>query len=458
MQSGDLGASGEGPGLTAASTRPATPSTQAGAFALSLLVFVGMLNFVDRQILSVLIEPVRAELHFTDSQFGLLTGLAFSLFYGVFGLPAALMADRWHRVRLISAACATWSLFTAAMGSVHGFATMALVRFGVGVGEAGGTAPSLSVLADYFPRERRPLVIGLFTLNGPVGVFVGAAFGGWAASHIGWRAAFQVLGVIGVVTAVVLWLAVREPRRGQFDAEAAPPAPVSLGTTLKLFVKHPGLRQVSIASGASAFLSYGMLNWIPAFLMRVQHMPLSAVGQWFAPAAGITMGIGMVGGGALVNWWVRRSVRGYAMVPAICTALLIPFFGAAIFIGDWRISLALMLIPMVCCTVFTPASLALAQELGPRSARATVSATLLLMYNIVGLGLGPLFVGVVSDLLKPTMGIESLRIGLACLLVPAAIASFAHWRLAAILVKGQQAATPHPISADIATGMIDANA
>ncbi|HEX7848328.1 MAG TPA: MFS transporter [Sphingomonas sp.] len=440
----------------------ATPSQgnagRGGVFALIVLVVVGTLNFVDRQILSVLIEPIRAELHFSDSQFGLLTGLAFSLFYGVFGLPAALMADRWNRIRLIAIACAIWSGFTAAMGSVRGFTAMAFVRFGVGVGEAGGTAPSLSVLADYFPRERRPLVIGLFTLNGPVGVFAGAAFGGWAAAHIGWRAAFELLGVIGLVAAIFLWLTVREPGRGHFDAEATPPQPVSLGETLKLFVANPGLRQVSIASGASAFLSYGMLNWIPAFLMRVQHMPLSAIGQWFAPAAGITMGVGMVGGGALVNWWVRRSIRGYAMVPAICTAILIPLFGAAVFIGDWRVSLALMLIPMAACTVFTPASLALAQELGPRSARATVSATLLLMFNIVGLGLGPLFVGVLSDALKASQGVESLRIALGLLLVPAAFASFAHWRLAGILSKGQQSAAPHPISPDIATGIIDANA
>lgn len=415
-------------------TPPAQGAVTGGTFALVMLGIIGTLNFVDRQILAVLIEPIRAELHFSDSAFGLLTGLAFSLFYAMVGLPVAFLADRWNRVRLVALACFTWSFFTAATGLTRSFATMAMVRFGVGVGEAGGTAPSLSILADYFPREKRPLVIGLFTLNGPVGVFVGAAFGGWAAATIGWRGAFYVLGIIGMIAAPLLWLTVREPARGRFDPPAVTAAkPVPLLRMVGLFVTDPHLRLLSLAAGLSSFLSYGMLNWIPAFLMRVEGMPLPAVATWFAPAAGITMGLGMVGGGALVTRAVRRSMRGYAAVPGIATAVLVPLFGLSLWVGGWQASLLLMLVPMACCTMFTPATLALAQELSPASGRATATATLLLMFNIVGLGLGPLFVGVISDWLAPQWGAESLRMALTLLLIPGTLAVLAHWRLATAL-------------------------
>ena len=425
---------------------------RSGTITLIALTLVGTLNFVDRQILSVLVEPIKQELHFSDTEFGLLTGLAFSLFYALFGLPAAVIADRGKRVRVVALACAIWSGFTAFTGSVHGFAAMAFARFGVGVGEAGGTAPSISVLSDSFRREQRPLVIGLFTLNGPIGVFVGAAFGGWAATHIGWRGAFYTLGAIGLVAAPLLFLLVPEPRRGQFDDAPIPTeaaqAPASMWGTIRFFFTDPSLRLLALASGLSAFLIYGMLNWIPAYLMRVQQMPLTAVASWFAIAAGATMGAGMVGGGALVNAAVRRSARGYATVPGYATLLLVPIFGLSLIVDGWGLSLALMLVPMACCTVFTPASLALAQELGPRNARATVEATLLLMFNIAGLGLGPLFVGVVSDALTTSMGVQGLRTGLLLLLVPGILAVFVYLRLANRL--GKQAGTPKPIGPEVA--------
>ncbi|PKB13424.1 sugar phosphate permease [Novosphingobium kunmingense] len=412
--------------MTAAVDRPVEARVHV---ALFLLVLTGALNFVDRQIVAVLIEPIRAELHFSDAQFGLLTGLAFSLFYALFGLPAAMLADRWSRIRLIAAACAVWSLFTALTGSVRSFGEMAAARFGVGVGEAGGTAPSLFLLADCYPPQRRPLVIGLFTLSGPIGVFAGAAFGGWAVEAIGWRNAFVVLGVLGLVLAPLLLVVVREPARGTFDA-GGPVKVEPLGKTFAHFVRDPSLRLLGIASGLSSFLSYGMLNWIPAYLMRVEAMPISALATWFAPAAGITMGIGMVTGGWLVNRFIRRSAAAYALIPGLATAVLIPMFGAALLVEGWALSLTLMLVPMVCCTMFTPASLALAQELGHAGARATVTAILLLMYNIVGLGCGPLFVGVVSDALAPVHGNDSLRYALGALLVPALLAVVAHLVLA----------------------------
>ena len=416
-------------------TATATPFDGASAIrrnvALGMLFLVGTINFVDRQLLSVLVEPIRAEMQFSDTQFGLLTGLSFALFYAAMGVPVAMLADRWNRIKLIGIACVVWSGFTAACGLASNFWQLAALRFGVGAGESGGTAPSLSVIADYYPADRRPLAIGLFTLNGPFGVFVGAAFGGWAAANIGWRNAFLVIGAVGVLVAPLLIFMVREPARGQMDRSATPDTVVPFKQTLSMFVRRRSLRMVMIGSGLAAFVSYGMLNWIPAFLMRVQGMPLTAMATWFAPAAGITFGIGILGGGWLVSRAARKSPRAYGMIPAIATAVLVPTFIAALLADSWQLSLILMLIPMAACTAYVAPALALVQNLTPPRSRATAAAVLMLMFNIVGLGLGPLFAGIISDSLKPEFGDESLRWALMALMpfaVAAGIAQFAMTR------------------------------
>ncbi|HEY9092654.1 MFS transporter [Parasphingorhabdus sp.] len=390
--------------------------------ALGMLFLVGTINFVDRQLLSVLVEPIRAEMQFSDTQFGLLTGMAFALFYAAMGVPVAMIADRWNRVKLIGIACVVWSGFTAACGLVSNFWQLAVMRFGVGAGEAGGTAPSLSLIADYYPPDRRPLAIGLFTLNGPFGVFVGAAFGGWAAANIGWRGAFITIGLVGILVAPLLIWLVREPARGLMDTHKPADEAVPFSQSLSMFIRRPSLRMVMIASGLAAFVSYGMLNWIPAFLMRTQGMPLSAMATWFAPAAGITFGVGILGGGWLVSRAARSSAKAYGTIPAIATAVLVPTFIAALLVDSWQISLALMLIPMAACTAYVAPALALVQNLTPPRSRATAAAVLMLMFNIVGLGLGPLFVGMVSDALKPAYADESLRWALMTL-IPVAIAA-----------------------------------
>lgn len=410
-------------GLVEAGTVPSGGSLAVRRnLALAMLFLVGTINFVDRQLLSVLVEPIRSEMQFSDTQFGLLTGLAFALFYAAMGVPVAMIADRWNRVKLIGMACVVWSGFTAACGMVSNFWQLALMRFGVGAGEAGGTAPSLSVIADLYPPAQRPLAIGLFTLNGPFGVFVGAAFGAWAAANIGWRGAFMVIGGVGIVVAPLLIWLVREPARGAMDAQKTADEALPFAQSLAMFWRRASLRMVLIGSGLAAFVSYGMLNWIPAFLMRTQGMPLEAMATWFAPAAGITFGVGILGGGWLVSYAAKRSPRAYGAIPALATAVLIPTFAAALLVESWQISLALMLVPMAACTAYVAPALALVQNLTPPRSRATAAAVLMLMFNIVGLGLGPLFIGVVSDALKPAHGDESLRWALMTI-VPFALAA-----------------------------------
>lgn len=395
--------------------------------ALAMLFLVGTINFVDRQLLAVLVEPIRAEMRFSDTQFGLLTGLAFALFYAAMGIPVAMIADRWNRVRLIGIACVVWSGFTAACGMASNFWQLAVMRFGVGSGEAGGTAPSLSVIADLYPPDRRPLVIGLFTCNGPFGVFVGTAFGAWAAANIGWRYAFLLIGLVGVIVAPLLIWLVREPTRGAMDTHRPADVAQSLSQSLAMFVHRRSLRMVMISSGLAAFVSYGMLNWIPAFLMRTQGMPLEAMATWFAPAAGITFGIGILGGGWMVSHAAKGSPRAYGLIPALATAVLIPALAAALLADSWPVSLALMLVPMAACTAYIAPAYALVQNLTPPRSRATAAAVLMLMFNIVGLGLGPVFIGVVSDALRADHGDGSLRWALMSILPFAAAAGIAQF-------------------------------
>lgn len=394
--------------------------------ALGMLFVVGTINFIDRQLLAMLIEPIRVDIPLSDTQFGLLTGLAFALFYAGMGVPVAILADRWNRVKLVGIACIVWSGFTAACGMASNFWQLALMRFGVGAGEAGGTAPSVSVLADYYPPAKRPVVMAIFTCNGPFGVFVGAAFGAWAASAIGWRNAFLLIGAVGIVVALVLIWLVREPVRGQMDKglQHNSDDPIPFMRALAMFRDSRSLMLILPATALAAFVSYGMLNWIPAYLMRVQEMPLSAMGTWFAPVAGITFAAGTLGGGWLVARLSQTSPRAYALVPAIATAVLIPSLAAALMVDDWPVALAMMIVPLTACTFYIAPSLALVQNLTPARARAMSTSILMLMFNIIGLGFGPLFVGFVSDTLKPDYGIESLRWGLMALL-PFAVAACA---------------------------------
>lgn len=427
---------------TAAISPPATLAGRPGrTVALLLLTAVGTVNFVDRQILSVLAEPIRTELHLSDTQLGLLTGLSFSLFYALMGVPAALLADRTNRVRLVAAACLIWSLFTGACGFAGSFWQLAIARFGVGVGEAGGTAPSLSILADYYPPEKRPAVIGLFTVNGPIGVFVGASLGGWAAGQFGWRGAFVLTAGIGAVAALALAAFVREPPRGGLDPQPVRTAErARLGPTARLFLSRPTLRLLLFASGLSAFVSYGMLNWIPAYLMRVQHMPLSEVARWFGPAAGLCMGLGVWGGGALENWAGQRSVKAYAYVPGLSMLLCAPSLAIACLAGSWQASLALMLVPMICCTIYVAPALALVQNLSPVAARATATALLLLAFNIVGLGGGPLAIGALSDALAANHVAEPLRLALIAITPIAVIAAAGYFAVSRVVGADTQSA------------------
>lgn len=403
------------------------------------LAFVYMLNFLDRQILSILAEPIKRDLQLSDTELGMLTGLTFAIFYTVFGIPVAIIADRWNRVRIVAASCGLWSLFTAASGFATGFVSLALARIGVGIGEAGCSPPSYSILADYFPPEQRGRALGIYVLGVPAGSLVGTVAAGWIASEFGWRAAFVALGVAGLVIAPLIPMIVREPRRGTFDTPGSGPEPkASFSAALRFYLTSPPLLLNGVACGLTALVSYGIINWSPAFLTRVQGMSLAQIASSYSLVIFGSM-IGAAWLGALYSDRMgARNAIWYPLLPGIGMLVVIPFLFAFTTAPDWQGSLLLMIAPMLLTTTYLVPALALLQNRSPAGYRATTSSILLFIINLMGLGCGPLLVGAISDHLTPQHGTQALGLALQWLAPFAALAFLCQCASAWFISKEQR--------------------
>lgn len=398
---------------------------------VGLLTLVYVLNYMDRQILAVLIEPVKAEIALTDTEVGLLTGTLFAIFYSFITIPIAMLADRTNRIRIVAAGCFLWSIFTGLTGFAGSFAALALARIGVAFGEAGGVAPSLSVLGDYFSPRRRVIAIALFTCSSPMGILAGAMAGGLISAAYGWRMVFIVAAVIGIVVApILLWLA-PEPPRGNFERRAIPAKAPSLGETIMLFFRLPTLGWMAIACGFFAMIGNGLITWMPAVLMRGYGAGPQDIALYYGPVVGISLMIGLFSSGTIVSWFAQRSMRAFATVPAIAMLISAPLFALALTADTWQMVLVWMFVPVALINFVVPPALAAVQNLAPPEARSTASAILMLVLNLVGIGLGPLLVGVVSDSLSAEMGDDGLRYAMIVSLVPVMLATAATLLLAA---------------------------
>ena len=365
-----------------------------------------MFNFMDRQLLSILAQPIKNDLHLSDTSLGLLTGLAFALFYTVFGIPLALIADRWRRVKLLAISCGLWSLFTAASGLATSFATLALARVGVGIGEAGASPPSFSLISDYFRPDERGRAIAIYTLGVPAGGLVGALAGGSIAAAHGWRAAFFTVGAAGLLLAPLVPLIIREPRRGRLDPSSAvsDSSAAPAGSGVRFFVGSPTLVLSALSSGLTAFVSYGIFNWAPAYLGRAQGMSLLDIaGKYSIAVAGSLVTAALLGGWIADRLGSRNPVN-YALVPGIGALLSIPFLFAVTAADGWPRAVLFLVGPLVLTSIYLIPALALLQNRTPPEHRATASAVLLFLINLIGIGGGPVFVGAISDHLTPTLG------------------------------------------------------
>lgn len=368
---------------------------------LSTLCFVYVLNFLDRQLLSILAKPIQDELGVSDSQLGRLGGLYFALFYCTISIPVAWLADRTNRVRVLSIACALWSAATIACGLSTSYAQLVVARMAVGIGEAGGVPPSYSIISDYFARDRRGRALGIFNLGPPIGQALGVAFGATIAARYDWRAAFVALGVVGVIAAALVWATVREPKRGATDpvetAATIENETIGFGPAAKAFVANPVLMLAALAAGATQFVTYGSLNFTTLFLMREKGMTLSEIAVWYASLLGIGVSAGIYFSGWLVDRLTSKSRGAYALIPAVGLALAVPPFIGFVHAPSWPVAMLFLIGPTLLNYFYLSPMVALVQNSVAAHQRTLSGAISLLIANLIGLGLGPTYVGAASD-------------------------------------------------------------
>lgn len=376
---------------------------------LGVLLVVYVFNFLDRQIVTILAEPIARDLGLSDTQIGVLTGLSFALLYSTLGLPIARLADRprTDRVKLIAISVAVWSVATALCGGARSFVQLAIARVGVGIGEAGGTPPAHSLITDVAAPEKRARAFAIYQLGPPIGGLIGMVLGGFLAGTLGWRWAFVVVGLPGLVVALLVLLLLRDPRRdggGIVQAQALP-----LGEALRQILASKAMRLLLTTAGLASFATYGVLIWTTIFFQRSHHLTPAETGLWFGLINGIASILGVWLGGQIGDRHRARGKQHLLTIPAVAQALSVPFLLAALLVPDWRLSMVLFFPAILLNWLYVAPYYSAVQGLVPPAARAVASAAILFMQNLIGLGLGPVLLGYCSDLLKPTYGAESVR-------------------------------------------------
>lgn len=381
------------------------------AYVLAILTGVYTFNFIDRQILVILQESIKADLGLTDTQLGMLTGLTFALFYVTLGIPVARLADRSNRKNIVAISLALWSFMTALSGSVANFFQLLLARIGVGVGEAGGSPPSHSMISDYFPPERRATALSIYSVGIYIGILVGYIAGGWLDQLYGWRIALMALGVPGILYAIILYFTVEEPERGRYDQQKsiAEDDKDSFGDVVRYLFSKRTFVLLAVGCGLHAFGSYGVGNFFPSFLARVHEMPISEIGTWLGLCTGIGGGIGTFLGGYLCDKFGKDNLRYYLWIPALTEILSLPFAVGAFFLGNTALAMACFFLMTLIGSLYLGPMIAVSHNLVKPSQRAMASAILFFVLNLIGLGLGPLVMGALSDALQPSLGAQSLR-------------------------------------------------
>ncbi|MFP6803850.1 MAG: MFS transporter [Pseudomonadales bacterium] len=387
-------------------------------YVLGVLVVVYVFNFIDRQILAILAPAIRDELLLSDTQIGALSGVAFGIFYATLGIPIARLADRYSRVSIISICLSIWSLMTAFSGLATNFVQLLIARIGVGIGEAGGSPPSHSLLADYFAPGKRATALGIYALGIPVGILFGNLAGGWIGEIFGWRQAFFLVGVPGIILAIILKLTVKEPPRGYSEEKPADTSTVPFRTVLKTMWGYKSFKYISLGAGTQAFVGYGAIAWMPSFLVRAHDLSIGEVGTALGLIIGFFGGIGTLLSGVIGDKLGAKNVKYYMLVPAYGFLIAVPAGAAVFLVDELYLVLAIYTIPVFLINLYTGPTFAMTQSLAPLAMRAAASALLLFIINIIGLVFGPTTVGIISDLLQSSMqmnDVESLQMALlAC--------------------------------------------
>ena len=401
------------------------------SYALSLFLLVYIINFVDRQIFGILIEPIRLEIDLSDTQLGLLGGIAFAIFYTFAGIPIARWADVGVRKNIVALALVIWSVMTMFTSTAKGFGTLLIARVGVGIGEAGCSPPIHSLISDMYPEEERATALSTYALGIPIGAAIGTLVGGWIGEYFGWRMAFMVVGLPGIIVAIVVFFTVREPPRGHSEPDHVQVQKdlVPLADTLRFLWSLRAFRHLSFAGALHAFVGYGVGLFIPAFFMRVHGFGLAETSTYLF-LIGLTGIIGTYLGGYLGDRMGKKDKRWYMGIPGIATIISVPFAVLFYTTGDPMLAIVLAIPGAILGPMYLGPTFAMTQTLVPPAMRSTASAILLFVLNLIGLGLGPVFAGFLSDTLRPGYGEESIRYSLLILAVAGNIWSALHYYLA----------------------------
>ena len=417
-------------------------SARARYYALGLLTVVYTFNFVDRQLLSILQESIKADLLLSDQQLGLLTGFAFALFYTLAGIPIARYADRNNRRNVVAIAIALWSFMTAISGLVQNYLQLLLARIGVGVGEAGGSPPAHSMISDIFPPERRASALAFYSMGINFGILFGFLAGGWLNEFFDWRVAFFVVGAPGIVVALFVRYTLREPIRGLMEDRQDVATDTPFPEVLKLLWSRLSFRHLAIGGALNAFAGYSSSNWTASFMIRSHDMSTGELGTWLALIMGVGGAIGVFWGSYIAERLAKFDVRWYMWMPTITGMICVPFMIATYVVEGAYTALIVSIVPGILFNVYLGNSLAMTHALVGLRMRAVASAILFFLINLIGMGLGPWGVGLLSDMLSAELGNGSLRYAMLYLLPAAMGWSAVHFLLASRTLQKDLEAAP----------------
>jgi MFS family permease len=416
--------------MSSTSDRAATVITHgARRYALAVLAVVYMFNFIDRQILAILLPSIKAEFQVGDTALGLLAGTAFALFYIALGVPIARLADRVNRRNLIALSVALWSGMTALSGLATNVWQLALARVGVGIGEAGCSPPAHAMIADLYPPERRSAAMGVYTLGISAGIMLAYLAGGWVAQNIGWREAFFIVGLPGLLLAALVRFTVREPMRGGAERRSdsgVQPAFLEVASFLRA---RQSFMYLALGAGASSFVGYAIIFDLPSFINRSFVVGTAAIGFWLGIIYGVAGGLGFFLGGYLADRMGARGHRRALALIAAATAASTIFYAAVFLSSQLAWCLGLLVLPTVFANFYLAPVLSQTQSLVSLRMRAVASSLMLLIINAIGLLVGPPLTGLISDLLRDSQGDESMRFALlivSIVLLP--VAALCYWR------------------------------
>ena len=392
-------------------------------YVLFILTGVYAFNFIDRQILVILQEPIKADLDLSDTQLGLLTGFAFALLYVTLGLPIARYADKNNRKKVVSISLVVWSAMTALSGMAQNFMHLLMARVGVGIGEAGGSPPAHSIISDYYEPEKRATALSIYSTGVYIGICLGFLIGGIIAQNYGWRMALYALGIPGILYAVLVWFTIKEPIKGRMDEASSDEKDLSFGEVVKTLLQKMTFIFLSLATGFQAFGNYGTGNWLAPFLGRSHGMELATIGITLGLIAAVGGGIGTFMGGYLTDKMQKKDIRWYFWLPALAIIINIPLSVYVFFGENTQLMLGVLVLNYFLSALYLGPAIAVTHNLVSAKMRAFASAVLFFVLNTIGLGFGPLVIGMLSDWLEPTYGTDALRWAFTCTIFTGIIAA-----------------------------------